>query len=405
MKVAEFLSQFDVSLSFIDCTEEYKNKKLYNTGQYMKTPVNKPDVLQAVPRLYCRYGISVDEFVSRLDRLKPINGVFLTSIMTYWYPGVQKAVEIIREKLPDAFVFLGGIYATLYPDHAEKTISPDFLHRGNLGKEPLDIEHIFGIKKVHYSKPYYQLSLYEKMNYAPLLTSSGCPFACSYCASRYLTTGFSQRPVDEVVDEIVTLTNRGIQDFAFYDDALFVNRESHIKPILRKIIQSKINVRFHCPNGLHARFIDDELALVMKQAGFKTVRVSLETVNSERQVTSGAKVTNGEFARAINALKKQGFNKQEVGVYLMYGLPGQSLDEVREGVSFIRSLGMRINLTEYSPLPQTKSFNALIRQGIISENIDPLLLNNTVFSSLFSGYDHRELQQLKLDVIQYNREL
>ena len=176
-------------------------------------------------------------------------------------------------------------------------------------------------------------------------------------------------------------------------------------PILRKIIQSKINVRFHCPNGLHARFIDVELALVMKRAGFKIVRVSLETVNSERQVTSGAKVTNGEFAGSINALKKQGFNKQEVGVYLMYGLPGQSLDEVREGVSFIRSLGMRINLTEYSPLPQTKSFKALINQGIISENTDPLLLNNTVFSSIFSGYDHRELQQLKLDVIQYNREL
>jgi radical SAM superfamily enzyme YgiQ (UPF0313 family) len=404
LKVAEYLSRFDASLHLIDCTEGHGAIKQYNTGKYMRTTVKKPDVLQAVPRRYSRYGISVDEFAAKLCQLKPVHGVFLTSIMTYWYPGVQKAVEIVREILPEPLIFLGGIYASLYPDHARKTVSPDFVHQGSLQHNPPDIERIFNIKKVRRSTPYYQLNLYEKMAYAPVMTSTGCPFACSYCAAGFLNPAFSQRPVNEVVDEIMTLTAKGVRDFAFYDDALLVNRESHIKPLLRKVIQSGVKIRFHCPNGLHARYIDNELAGLMKQAGFKTIRVSLETVNTERQVAaSGAKVSSDELVKAINYLKSHGLSKHEIGVYLMYGLPGQSLEEVQDGIRLIKSLGVRINLTEYSPLPETESFQQLTRQGILSENTDPLLLNNTVFSCLFSGYSQRELDRLKRDVIEYNR--
>ena len=43
-----------------------------------------------------------------------------------------------------------------------------------------------------------------------------------------------------------------------------------------------MDIRFHCPNGLHARLIDDELAKLMKESGFRTLRLSLETVNTRK---------------------------------------------------------------------------------------------------------------------------
>ena len=86
----------------------------------------------------------------------------------------------------------------------------------------------------------------------------------------------------------------------------------------------------------------------------------------------------------------------------MYGLPGQSLEEVQEGIEFIKSLEVRINLTEYSPIPQTDMFNLLVDKNIISENIDPLLTNNTVFTYLFSEYNIDKLNSIKLDVKIYN---
>ena len=51
--------------------------------------------------------------------------VLVTSLMTYWYPGVKETVETIRSVFPDTPLILGGIYATLCACHAEKTIGAD----------------------------------------------------------------------------------------------------------------------------------------------------------------------------------------------------------------------------------------------------------------------------------------
>jgi hypothetical protein len=65
-------------------------------------------------------------------------------------------------------------------------------------------------------------------------------------------------------------------------------------------------------------------------------------------------------------------------------------------------LDVRINLTEYAPVPGTPCWEELLRKGTIIEDMDPLLTNNSVFSYLFSGYDAEELEQLRLGVKEYN---
>jgi radical SAM superfamily enzyme YgiQ (UPF0313 family) len=246
------------------------------------------------------------------------------------------------------------------------------------------------------------MGLYRSYPFAPLMTSTGCPYQCSYCASSSLSPEFSQRNPSEIIDEITELYRMGIRDFAFYDDALFVNADSHIKVILRRILTSGMKVRFHCPNGVHARFIDNDLAGLLQRAGFTTLRISLETVDSGRQTETGGKITSVTFQKSLQHLKAAGFSKEQTGVYLMYGLPGQDLDEVKQGITFLQDLNVRINLTEFSPIPHTQCWDDLIEQGIMEKNIDPLLTNNSVFSALYQGYDWQELEALKNSVRKYN---
>ncbi|MBI4682699.1 MAG: radical SAM protein [Nitrospirae bacterium] len=408
LKVAEYLSQFDVDLSYIDCTDVFKTKRKYGAGKYPRQIVDKPEALKSIPRNFARYGISIDVFKDKLQSLLPFDIVFVTSIMSYWYPGVQKAIEIIKSLSPDTPVILGGIYATLYHRHASENSGADHIFKGNVGgSQGEKIETMIencgcDLKQIKSSMPYYKLGFYEDYPFAPVITSSGCPYRCTYCASFSLFNGFVQRETYDIVNDIKELYNMGVRDFAFYDDALLINADIHMKVVLREIIKSGLKVRFHCPNGVHARFIDDELAYLMKQSGFSTLRLSLETVNSERQVQTGGKVSTDIFRLAVQHLKRHGFTKEQVGVYLMYGLPGQGLKEVEEGVEFIKKLGVRINLTEFSPLPETSCWTELTDKGIISDNIDPLLTNNSVFSLLYSGYDLTALEQLKLNVKEYN---
>ena len=207
---------------------------------------------------------------------------------------------------------------------------------------------------------------------------------------------------EQVVKEVEDLFAKGVRDFAFYDDALLVDSGHHIKPILRAIGLHSSGARFHTPNGLHARFVDQEIAWLMKKAHFRSIRLGLESVDSTRQKLTGDKVSNLEMERAVAYLKKEGFSKKEIGVYLMYGLPGQEWGEVRDGVNFLKSLGVSIYLTEFSPVRGTQSWSDLVRKGVIHDNLDPLLTNNTVFSYLYSGYDPGEMKVMKLEVKRYN---
>lgn len=403
LMVAEFLSGYDVELSLIDCMEAGATGK-YGRGNYPKEVVEKPRCLVGVPRYFGRYGIGLNTFTETLLAHGRPDLVLVTSIMSYWYPGVQLVIELLRAAYGGVPVVLGGIYATLWSGHAIQTSGADGVYKGAVGKELRFLLQTFGfrMRRKREKKSYYSLGLYERYHFAPVLTGTVCPYKCAYCASGLLRGGPDRRTAGDVLKGIIELRHMGVRDFAFYDDALLLQADGHIKVILREVIKQNLGVRFHCPNGLHARFIDDELARLMKRSGFRTVRLGLETLDVGRQLLTGGKVTSDELERAVVLLKKRGFAKEEVGVYLMYGLPGQELEEVREGVSFLKSLGVRIHLTEFSPIPGTQCWDELISSGVITDSIDPLLTNNTVFSHLFSGYDQAELERIKLDVKEYN---
>ena len=74
------------------------------------------------------------------------------------------------------------------------------------------------------------------------------------------------------------------------------------RQLLEEIIDRVPGVRFHCPNGLHARQITQEMADLMRRAGFSTIRLGLESSDAVRQQESGGKVTSDEFARAMENL-------------------------------------------------------------------------------------------------------
>ncbi|MGE5239068.1 MAG: B12-binding domain-containing radical SAM protein [Chloroflexota bacterium] len=403
MKVAEYLSAFDVELGFIDCMEQ-STERQYGTGKYRSVTVEKPVPLETIPRRYKRYGIPTEEFRERLRRFLPVDLVMVTCLMTYWYPGVQEVVATIRETARDVPVILGGAYATLNHQHASEHSGADLIFTGQAGKDLEFALYTFGyrLKQCRERQPYYRLGLYGRHPFAALLTSTGCPFSCSYCASHLLSRGYRRRPPGEVLQEIMDLYTLGVRDFAFYDDALLVDFQEHLEHILRGVIHEGISVRFHTPNGLHARYVGEHAARLMQAANFTTIRLSLETVDMAHQQSIGDKVTIEDVERAVAVLRRCGFSRRSIGIYLMYGLPGQKIGEVREGIEFLDALDVRINLVEFSPIRGTEAWRKLVDSGTIPDDLDPLLTNNTVFHYLHSAFDPAELEALKLRVKELN---
>ncbi|GAK52909.1 putative methyltransferase [Candidatus Moduliflexus flocculans] len=369
----------------------------------MRQEIPKPAVLKDIPYHYCRYGMPEELFCAMLRRIPRPDAVLVTSMMTYWYPGVARAIELVKQLFPTAPVALGGVYASLCCDHAVKTSGADYVIAARDPNVVVQaIDQILGVtsQAIHrafpQNTPLPAYDLYSRLESVSLLTSIGCPYRCAYCASAQLSPAFVQRSPDAVFNEIRHyVIEKDIRNIAFYDDALLVNAQKHLEPILEQIIDARLACAFHTPNGLHARYISERLAQLMFRAGFQSLRIGLETVDAERQQRTGGKVTNDQFRQAVKHLKDAGFGGHQIGVYVFVGLPGQSLEETEATIRVVNSLGVLALLCEYSPIPGTPAYAQLAQEGHLSADDDPLLQNNTIFLYLKERHTFEQIQRLK----------
>jgi radical SAM superfamily enzyme YgiQ (UPF0313 family) len=244
--------------------------------------------------------------------------------------------------------------------------------------------------------PYPAYDLMHRVDYVPLLTSRGCPFRCDYCASVYLQPERMLRSPQSVVDEILFWHEReSIVDFAFYDDALLVDAERHFLPMLEKIIAGGVNVRFHTPNAVHVREISREAAELMYKAGFETIRLGLETADFEQQRTLDAKVTADEFSKGIRWLKNAGFRREQIGAYLLVGLPYQSPAAVVESIRIVKNSGITPVLAHYSPIPHTALWKDAVKASRYDLAADPIYTNNAVWPCSQEAFSWKTVSMLK----------
>ncbi|MBN1465542.1 radical SAM protein [candidate division KSB1 bacterium] len=369
-----------------------------HSGKFHREIIRKPDVLNSVPRHYARYGMPYDLVERTLGSLRRPDIVLVTSFMTYWYPAVVDAILLLRKCFPEAKIILGGIYASLCAEHARTCAAPDYIitGEGEVKAVRLIAELLNGPgRDYHYRKlddlPMPAFDLYPCLNSVALLTSRGCPNACSFCASGILASGYRRRSVANVVDEIrFWRLHNQVRHFAFYDDALLHRSSQFIKPILRQVQENGWAINFYTPNGLTPRYIDAEMAALFFTANVRHICLSFETSNDERQKAMSAKVTNSELIEALNNLERAGYERRDIGVYVLMGLPGQSVDEVRHSAAFVHRLGARVRVASFSPIPGTLEWQKAVDLDLWQLNADPLLTNSSIFPIWSStiGYQH-----------------
>lgn len=394
--VAGTLQKHGYNITLLDCMYRHdsdlqsimnvKDEK-YGTGHFYYEIIEKPSVFNDIPRFYKRYGMPIELFQDKLNKIPKPDVIGITSAMTYWYPGVFKVIEILKETFRDVPLVLGGIYATLCYDHAVKNSGADYVISGTGELEMLKLcDKICNIQR-DYSEfngsideaPYPAYNLYPELSSVSVIASLGCPLRCTYCASFNLQPKFKYRNAQKFIYEIENYARRGIQNIAFYDDALLWKHQRFIDEILSSLLKKQLPITFHTPNGIHAKEVDIELAIKLYQSNFKTLNIALETINANRQKTaSSGKVTNEEFEKCIKNLKQVGYTYDNITAYVMIGLPNQEIDEIIDTYVFVYNLGIRLYVSQFSPVPGTPDFNKAIELYGFNPD-EPLYSNKTAF--------------------------
>lgn len=378
--LGERLRENGNEVSFIDCIHEGAvGQKTFGREKIRSVEIEKPEVYSQVRRKYHRFGMAEEELVARLSEFRDTDFVFVTSVMTYWYCGLKWLLSVLKRELPAVPCVLGGVYARLCSDHA-LSLGYDYLATDNWTPDV----------------PYPAMDLYGRVPYGVTMTSFGCPFNCEYCASRLLWPCYKRRPIDEVMREIDFQVKLGAENIAFYDDALLLDKENYFYPMCERIRGAYgESVELHTPNGLHVRQIDKTCASVLMESRFRTIRLSLESIDPKLAGTSSGKVKRDEYAAAVKNLREVGYTKKDCETYILLGLPEQSVESVKETIRFVHDNGGSPKLAEFSPIPGTKSFmEAVVDNPELAT--EPLLQNNTVYSSWVSHRMSPEvLQELK----------
>jgi radical SAM superfamily enzyme YgiQ (UPF0313 family) len=422
LSVAALLEENGYQMSLVDCLDRHHpwlaskpRDDAYGCGKYLKTILEKPPLLRAIPRRYGRYGLPLEVFEEELLSQPCPDVVLVTSGMTYWYPALFEAIKRVKARFPRVPIVLGGTYATLCRDHAIINSGADFVISGEGELQALRLVDELTGHESDYARfegsldalPPPLRGLRRNQGYAAIQTSRGCPFHCTYCASSLLhPEGFRRREPRRVVEEIEYCRKQlGIRDFAFYDDALLVDSHRHIHPLLDEILERGLDCRFHTPNGLHAAYIGAGLASKMYEAGFRTIRLGLETSDPEEQRRSGGKVSNESFREAVRNLKAAGFESAQITAYVLLGLPGQSLPQVRDSVTFAHRCGARVQITLYSLIPGTAEWRNAVCTWGIHPHADPLLHNDSIYPFPWCQADLEDFQEIKAQALSGNRAL
>jgi radical SAM superfamily enzyme YgiQ (UPF0313 family) len=416
LTLATFLRNRGFRIHLIDCLDihhpgmsgssplPWPVRRAYGTGKFFKERTQRPGALKHVPRSYNRYGISGQLFIEELMAVEKPAAILVTSLMTYWYPGVKEVIRLAKEIHPGTPVLLGGIYARLCREHALRESGADVVMSETDSHDfsmLLNALGGFGLDSNPSCNPslYPSFDLLHGVDYVCLQTSSGCPFQCHYCASRFLNPEFSRRDPIEVLEEILFWqTDRGVEDFAFYDDALLVGFESHIRVLLEKLVKMKRSIRFHTPNALHVREITPSAARLIFASGFKTIRLGLETSDIDLHHDLDGKVSPDEFDKAIENLARAGFDRRDIGAYVLAGLPGQSVESVAESLKYVVRVGATPYLTEYSPIPHTPLWEKAVSCSEYDLVSEPLFHNNTLLPC-WTESERRKFGDLKREMV------
>ena len=234
--------------------------------------------------------------------------------------GEATAVELwSRLEAGESYSDVRGI---AFRGHSKVITNPKREPISNLDELPFPARHLFPMNKYN-------------GEYAPIGTSRGCPFACSFCSNN-VVWGRSHRfrSADNVIGEIKAMkTEYGISKLYFRED-IFTANKKRVIDLCEGIIAEGLDVNWECESRVGT--VDREVLAKMKEAGCKLTWFGVESGSPRMLEVLNKQITVQQVAETYRLCREVGI---PAGASFIIGTPGETRSDVKETVS----LAKRIN--------------------------------------------------------------
>lgn len=264
-------------------------------------------------------------------------------------------------------VVMGGPHATLRPDEAAAHC--DHLVVGEAEETwPLFLDEFDrGVARPRYVGqrapslrglpiPRRDLIGRRRFTKGAVFATRGCPYACRYCNLKQIYwPEFRTRPVDEVIADIRSMTNRY---FVFWDDNFFADREYSLE--LLRALQG-VGKRWAAQVTID-RCADEELLRLAREAGCMYLFVGLETFTGEGLASVDKRCNEVDrYASTIRTIHRHGISAQ---AGIVFGLDSDAKDVFASTLRECEALGIDgATVSLLTPLPGTELHAQMEREG------------------------------------------
>ncbi len=348
--------------------------------EYPQAIATKPPALERLHRRYRRFGNELDSFTKFIENQSidwSLCKIIINTDFSYRAMGTLRFLEWLVHHYPIKYnqVVLGGIGAELIPGYYrqysdELSIAGDNMH-------PATRELFLSVSED--TLPY--LDFYRQLDFLPFRINPSCPYRCDYCASHFLANRAKRANKAESLSagslKGYFMNNRRrfkTDILAAYDDALLYQLS-----LLESSLEGG-SWKVYTPNGLHLHKISTHVAARLKKLGFQQLRFGIETLENRLQDLSDQKLDRVNIKNKVHILKNVGFQTEQIRFYIMYGLPGQTFEQVMATIECIEPTGCPIHVSGYAPVPHTVLYEKLDKDlnGLLSRS--PELTNNSAVS-------------------------
>lgn len=341
-----------------------------------------------------RWGCDDETIKRRIEEFAP-DFVGVSQMFSYLEKPVRNIFSIAKEINPNIINVWGGTHPTIAPNECLEFDDVDYLILGE-GEAPIksliktlnedgDISTLksLGYKGengeiyVNNQREWIQnldehvLPAREKVNFATYLgankeanivTSRGCPFACTFCtAPAFYQKRFNGRSPELVVDEIEHLhKDHGVQKFIIQDENISFQMD-RIESIADEIIRRKLKIKWYPEAGILIARLTPRIIGKLAQSGIMAINLPVESGDQSILKKMAKPLKLSKVMPLVEACRE---HHVRVRSFLLLGMPGET-DEQREMTrEFAHSVGFDWNyLSLLQPLPGTVIYEELKAAG------------------------------------------